>query len=627
MMEFIRSYAHSWIIKILFGIIVIVFVFFGVNSFNAPRADVVATVNDTPILARDFMRTYERAVESLRRNNPNLDQAALAKMGVRKEVLMRMATDLLMQQEAKRQGLTVSDEELKQTIMTMSYFHNDRGQFDPAIYRALLARQNVSTREFEDETRSSILARKLEDAVSAAAAMTDAETKDFFLFTRMQAVMDYVAVRAADLLGEVNATDEEIAAWYAQRNETFRTAPRMELAALLFTPAALARNETITQEQAQAFYESNKGRMFTQEERVRARHILLRVEQNATPAEAGDVLLKMRDIKARLEKGEDFVALAQEFSDDTSKVVGGDLGWFGRGQMVPEFEAAAFSLQPGQVSEPVRTSFGYHLIKCEQREEAGAKSFDEVRDQVVAQLAQEQAAGRVADTLDLALEKILAGEQLDAISKDLDVPLETTPLLTREEALARFNMEPDATDSLFMMEDGEVSDAPLTLADGFMLVRVKQKTPASVKPLAEVREEIAARIKQEKALALAKTRAEALAKDLRAQPDSHADLVRSTAPFGRSEAIPELGASEALLKAAFDAETGVWLETPFALDDGYAAIRVARRIPPEDSQWDAEKELWKEHLTQIKQRELVEAYLTTLRENANFAITNPTVIE
>lgn len=627
MMEFIRTYAHSWAVKILFGIIVIVFVFFGVNSFNAPRADVVAMVNDTPILAKAYSRSLELAVDNLRRSDPSLDQDALFRMGLRRDVLMKMVADLLMVQDATRQGVTVSDEELRQTIMSMSFFLDERGQFDPQRYRGILSRQNQSVREFEDNVRNEMLVQKLTDAVTSAISMTDAETRDFFLYTRMQAVLDYVPVTTADFVQDVEVTQEEIADWYAQRNETFRTAPRLELTALVFTPDALARNETVSAEQVQAFYAANKDRLFTQEDRVRARHILLRVEQNATPAEAGAVLEQIRGIKARLDNGEDFTALAQELSEDTSNIVGGDLGWFDRGQMVPAFEAVAFSLKPGEISDPVRTDFGYHLIKCEAREEAGVRTFEDVKEEILQRLAREQAASRVADSLDLALERILAGEAFDTVGKDLDVPVQTTPLLTRAEMTARFAMEPEAAEALFLMEAGEVSDAPLPLEDGYLLVRVVNKAPAAIKPLVEVQDDVAARVKAEKALLKAKDAAEALAKELRETPDAHADRVRTTEPFSRSEAIPALGASESLLRAAFDAEPGAWLETPFTLDDGFAVVRVAKRLPPEDAQWDAEKSLWKDHLTQRKQQEMLEAYVQALQQQAKITINNPKFFE
>lgn len=627
MMEFIRTYAHSWAVKILFGIIVIVFVFFGVNSFNAPRADVVAMVNDTPILAKAYSRSLELAVDNLRRSDPSLDQDALFRMGLRRDVLMKMVADLLMVQDATRQGVTVSDEELRQTIMSMSFFLDERGQFDPQRYRGILSRQNQSVREFEDNVRNEMLVQKLTDAVTSAISMTDAETRDFFLYTRMQAVLDYVPVTTADFVQDVEVTQEEIADWYAQRNETFRTAPRLELTALVFTPDALARNETVSAEQVQAFYAANKDRLFTQEDRVRARHILLRVEQNATPAEAGAVLEQIRGIKTRLDNGEDFTALAQELSEDTSNIVGGDLGWFDRGQMVPAFEAVAFSLKPGEISDPVRTDFGYHLIKCEAREEAGVKAFEDVKEEILQRLAREQAASRVADSLDLALERILAGEAFDSVGKDLDVPVQTTPLLTRAEMTARFAMEPEAAEALFLMEAGEVSDAPLPLEDGYLLVRVVNKAPAAIKPLVEVQDDVAARVKAEKALLKAKDAAEALAKELRETPDAHADRVRTTEPFSRSEAIPALGASESLLRAAFDAEPGAWLETPFTLDDGFAVVRVAKRLQPEDAQWDAEKSLWKDHLTQRKQQEMLEAYVQALQQQAKITINNPKFFE
>lgn len=630
MMEFLRTHAQSWAVKALFGIIVIVFVFFGVKSFDSGQPDVVATVDGQAIRGRDFSAQYERVVQNLKRQNPQLDEAALRQMGARKDVLMQMVSEILIAREAKRLGITVTDAELAREIKQMPYFLNDRQQFDAALYRAVLQQQGYSVAAFERELRQELALRRLEALFGTASAVTDSELKEYFTFSRQQAVLDYVLFSFEDFKNATPPTLEEAKAWHASRNETFRSPPRLDIVALPFTPDSLARNETVTDDEVAAFHAKNAQRLYSQEERVRARHILLRLDQNATSEQTGAVLDKIKEIQAKLAAGEEFVALAQQYSEDTTAIIGGDLNWQGRGQFLPAFEAVAFSLQKGQVSEPVRTDFGYHLIKLEAREDARTKSLDEARPDILARLAREKGAARIADTLDQALDQVLRGAQFDAIGKDLDVPVVRSGLVTQEEAQARFKLEPEAAQALFLMDENEITDVPLELQDGFLLARVAAKKPAAVKPFEEVKDEVFARLREEQARHQAQAAAAALAEAIRAAGDLPKDKpvqVNSTAPFARGEASDELGANPDLLKAAFAAEPGKWLDTPFSLEDGFAVVRVKERLAPAADTWETEQQAWRDYLNDVKAQELRDAYLKALRDKAEVKLVNPALFE
>lgn len=630
MLDAIRQSASSWGVKILFGIIILVFMFWGVGSFTGSKTQVVATVNERPILVQTFQRAQERAVENMRQRNPEVSQEELRAMGLSRQVLESLVAEELLAEKASKLGVTVSDVELRQKINQLPYFQNESGQFDPDLYRRILSSQHIPIAEFEEDMRRSIVSEKLQGYVTYPAQASEDEARELFEYSREKRTLQYLMVEDNAYAEQVNATDEEIAAFYEEHKEDFSVPVRLSFSYLPFTPTALASKVDVPEEYLREEYEARKDQ-YMQPERVKARHILIEVEEGASEPAVEQAKREIETARMRIvEVGEDFATVAMEVSEGPSSVSGGDLGWFTRGQMVGAFEDVAFSLEPGTVSEPVRTPFGYHIILVEEREDEHVTPFEDAKDDLKLAIAQDRATDLISNLLDVALEQIYAGQSLESVASDLNMELRSTDEpQTRDEAQMLLALENEAVERLFSMEEGQETDTPLESADGYILASVEKRLPPDYQPLDEVREVIVSRIKRNKAEEMAKTEAERLAEQVQESgvPAELADELQISNPFDRQGLIEGLGMNQELTQQAFAAEQGEWLPGAWALKDGYIVANLYGITPPTDEQWATEKAMWMDFIGESKKEELFRAFLNDLQEKAEVLVYQPELLK
>ncbi|MFW5734943.1 MAG: SurA N-terminal domain-containing protein [Oceanidesulfovibrio sp.] len=630
MLDAIRQSASSWGVKILFGIIILVFVFWGVGSFTGSKTQVIATVNERPILVQTFHRAQQRAVENMQQRNPEMSMEELKAMGLNRQVLESLVAEELMAEKAAALGITVSDVELRQKINELPYFQNESGQFDPDLYRRILGSQQIPIAEFEEDMRRSIVSEKLEGYVTYPAQASADEARELFEYSREKRTLQYLMVDAARLMDQVNATKEEIASFYEEHKEDFSVPLRLSFTYLPFTASSLASKVDVPDDYLREEYEARKDE-FLQPERVEARHILIEVEDDADEAAVEQAKREIETARMRIvDAGEDFATVAMEVSEGPSSVSGGDLGWFSRGQMVPSFEEVAFSLEPGAVSEPVRTPFGYHIILVEEREDEQTTPFEEIKDDLRQGIAEDRAADLISNLLDVALEQVYAGQSLESVASDLNLELQSTQApQTRDETQMLLALEDEAVDRLFSMEEGQVTDTPLESTEGYVLATVQERLPPDYKPLEEVREAIVERIKQDKVKKLAKARAEELAAQVQESgvPADKTDDLLTTNSFDRQGLIEGLGMNQELTQKAFAAEQGDWLPGAWAVQDGYIVANLHEVIPATDAQWATEKSMWMDFISESKKEELFRAFLSDMQEKAEILVYQPKLLE
>ena len=633
MLDGMRRNASSWIIKVLFAVIIIVFIFaFGMGGFQGDRAQVLAYVNEQPIMIRDFERVYERRVRALRDQNPNVSYEDLAKARFKRQVFDTMVNTNLLLNEAHRLGLDVSQAELIGYIRDVPVFQNEQNQFDKGRYEAVLTNQRMSPGDYESEVARSILLDKLRSSLDLAVVSTEAEAHDLFTYAKEQVVVDYMLYAWKDFVDAVHPSDEEVAAWYESNKERFRRPPMAEFALLPVTPATLAKPAEITDDEAAVYYEAHKDE-FMQPAQAKARHILIKVDQNASADLVEKARKEILDIRARALKGESFADLAREYSQGPSSVKGGDLGWFPRGAMVGPFDETAFSLPLDTVSAPVRTQFGWHLVLVEERKPGGQGSLEEAMSDIKRSLAEERAATRLQDALDQALEQAATGDPVSRIGQDIGVDVTATGLVSKDQLASRLGLEDEIAGRLFDLTLGQATDTPIAIADGYMLASKTKIEPSVVPPLEDVREQAVGALTREQAMDLAKEKAASVLTELHdpATAVSAAKLLtpglESSEPIGRRGFIPGLGMNPTLVEASFATPQGQWLEEAYPVTDGYVLARPAKRIEPTDAEWQSEKEFWVSNLRRSQEDALFQAYLTELRDRAEFRLVTPQVIE
>ncbi|WP_028575688.1 SurA N-terminal domain-containing protein [Desulfonatronovibrio hydrogenovorans] len=628
MLDVLRDNAQSWIVKLLFAAIVIVFVFWGVGSFTSDREGILAMVNDQPILINDFIRAYETTAQSVREQNPDLTSADLREMRFKQQIFNQLLNSQLLLQKASDLGLSVSTAELQKQITSLPVFLSEDNRFDPQIYEGVLRSHRMTPAQFEKDFQHNLLMEKIENYVSLPARPNQEEVLEFFNYIRSTARVDYLKVAGADFKDQIEINDDQIEAYYNENLSRFMEPEKIRAAYLKLTPRALAPMQNVTMEEIERYYQTHLSE-FTREERVSARHILIMVDEDAAQEDQTQALEKINRIRAELDQGTGFADLAEKYSDCPSAAQGGDLGSFRRGQMVPEFEQAAFALEPGQISEPVRTMFGWHLIMVEEHIPAGTRDLDEVRAQIRMRVGEEKAMDQLADIMDDILEIIFTGGDLADAAQRLNLETRTTGFFSRQDGPREIDLPETAVHRLFNMAVTEITETPIMVEDGYIFAQKLEAVDARVRDLEEVKPRIRETLARQKSMDMARENAHDYLKKFMAGEESDQATARlqTSSPFDRQGFIPDLGMVPGLARAAFAVSPGQWLDNTFQVTEGYVVARVAEHISPAPEEFEEEKDFWLEQYGRMQKEEMFQSFITMLRNQAKIRILRPEILE
>ena len=634
MLDYIRSNAQSFGVKAAFGIIILVFVFWGVGSLrdsNSPG--VVATVNGKAILMMDMENTLRQAEESLRRTNPGITNEQMQQMQVTRQVWQQLVVETALTQEAARLDITVTPVDMRRAIEAMPVFQNAQGKFDPDAYKRIMTAQRQSLATFEEGVRKRLLEEKLRNDVTAGASMSLEEARTFFNFAQEQREVEYVFFAATDYTPAAPAEDE-LKAYYETNRASFAIPVRLNVEYILARPAELGKPESFSAEAVQAWYDKNVAK-FTQPARAKVRHILLRLPPNAPEAEVKKATESMAAIAAEAAKGADFAELARKHSqDEGSGVNGGDLDWIRPGDTVPPFNDAVFAMKAGEISKPVRTDFGLHLIKVDAKEEPKVTPLKEAEKEARAALAEAQGAEKIRETLDLLIEANIVGKPLVDVAKAHGLEAKESGLLPIFELQKLLGIEAKDGQTLLKTPAGAPVDTALeSTGNGFAVVRVKQKTEAATRPYEEVKADIAKTLTatraREAALKAAADARKGFA-DAAKLPAPLAAKVKAAPAIQRGAPIPDLHVQPEALAALFAAKPLEWLPSVYEADlkdkKGAVMLRVKKSNVPGDEVWQPMSELLRNSLEETRKQEMFQAFVNILLQRAKIEVKNPTYL-
>jgi len=585
MLDGIRSNAQSWGVKIAFGIIIVVFVFWGIGSYSGPKG-IVASVNGKNITEAEFQRAYMNMEENIRRSVPNATPEMMEGFQIEQRVLQGLVQEKLIEHEAERAGFTVSLYELRALLEQLPYFQKD-GKFDPEVYKDVLAQNHITPQKFEADQAKSLLPAKIQRLVGSSVYVSPQAARALFDYAAERRSVDYVLFPASAYLDKVAPSVEEIAKFYEEQTASFSIPASLDVEIVRLDPAAMGDPSSITDEELRAAYDVRINR-YTEAEKIRASHILIRVDANASDSAVKKAEDEIKALEARIRGGEDFAEVAKAHGQDGSAQQGGDLGWFTEGQMVPEFSKAAFALKDGELSAPVRTQFGFHLIKKFGHEDAKVRSFDEVKDSLRAELATENASRGLDEKADSVLAQALAGKSLEEAAKGAaGSKVETVSGLTAADIAEKLGVRDGDAKNIMTVAAGTVIDTPIPSGASLLILKVVNSKPESVKPLDEVRPTIIEFLKHKKAADLAMDEARksrAAFKDGKPAADM---VVKSSESFGRDGNITDLVADAALAQAAFNAGqvNGVWFDEPYRVQDGAVLAVLSKVESPSEEEW------------------------------------------
>jgi peptidyl-prolyl cis-trans isomerase D len=610
-----RMRRHKAWLKWSLGIVVVTFVLLYVPSFLQPAGtgaaltDAVATVDGHTITVLAYQRAYEGQVAQLRQTmGDQFNDQMIRQFGIPQRIIQQLIGEEAILVEAQRLGFRVSDAELSERIQRMPQLQENGRFVGYDRYRSFLAYQRPPMRidEFEESVRKSIVMEKFQAAATAWVRVTDSEADEEYRRRNEKVKLDLAVFTANQFRAKVQATDAELQARYDANQEAYRQPEKRRVRFLAIDQDVLKRNMTATAEEVAAKYQQNIA-MYEQPEQVRASHILLKTEGKDDAA----VRKTAEGILARVKAGGDFAKLAAQYSEDGSKDKGGDLDFFGRGRMVKEFDEAAFGMKPGQISDLVKTEFGYHIIKVTDRRDKSTRTLADVKavleDQIKAEKAQREGdrlqaevAGEIDDPSDL-----------DRVARARAWTVGDSGLFARDEPLAGLGYAPAVSSEAFNLETGKVS-APLRTAQGWAWITLVETKAAAIPPLSEVKEKVRDDVIRLKAIDLAKARAEEVARAARTNFAGAAKAagveVKATELVTRGQALPEVGVNKAVEDAVFALKTG---EATGAVttDNAVVVARVRERTDINVADMAAAREGLRGELLQRRRGEFFGAYM------------------
>ena len=611
-----RMRRHKNLLKWSLALVVVSFILLYVPAFMSTSggpslsSDVVARVEGHEVTAGDFQRAYQGQLQAYRSAyGANISEQLLKQLGIEQQILQQMVDERAALAEAERLGMRVSDEEIRSRILTMPAFQMN-GQFlGEERSRQLLNMQRppISPAEFEESLRRSMTVDRLRAALTDWLTIADADIEKEFRKRNEKVKLQLLAFRTDDFKSKVTVSDADIAADFEKNKEKYRVGEQRKVRYLLVDIDAVKTRVNVSQRDIERYYNDNIEQYSTAEQ-VRASHILLKTEGKDEAA-----------VKATAEKlaqeargGADFAALARKYSeDDQSKDKGGDLDYFAKGRMVAEFDEKAFSMQPGTISDPVKTQYGFHVIKMVDKKPAATRTLDEVKTQITDAVAYQRAQTQATQLAEKLEKEISKPGDLDVAARANGFTVQETGFFSREEPILGLGAGPDVSQRAFELKEGEVS-GHLRVPRGLVFMAPAGKRDPFLPKLDEVKDRVRDDFVREKASELAKQRAAEVKGsskgDLAAAAKASGLELKTSDLLARDSALPEVGVSAAVDRAAFSLPIGD-VSDPIATDNATVVIKVLERKEATKEEFATGKEQLREDLLNERRNRFFSSYM------------------
>ena len=626
-------------LKWILWFVVFLFVFFIFVDWGTGRArtrglaGLAARIGNVSISEAQFLREVRSTEERYKQMYGKQFDAVRDQLDLGTITMQNLVDRTLLLAEAKKMGIEVTDKELLAKIESYPAFRRSDGSFVGSDLYARILRANQTTpEEFEAGLRQDLELSKLQETLAAGIVIPDADVEREYRRRNEAVSFDMLYVPVDKALAGVTVTDADAKAYYDANQARFTHPEQRQLHYLLVDDAKLRHSLTVPESQITQYYTTHQDEFKVPEE-VQARHILIRP---ATQDGAGwkAALAKAEAVRAKALHG-DFAALAKEYSDDPgSKTNGGDLGWFPRGRMVKEFENAAFALKPGQVSEPVKSQFGYHIIKVEGFRPAGIEPLADVRGQIKDKLIEGLAdsegnrrATALRDKIDAA--KLTTDAQWQALAGDA-VTSNVTPFFSaNDQNIPGLGRDPELLAEVSSAKEGFVG-GPRRSDRGWIVYRVSKVRPAGTTPFAEAKDEAMDGARRTKALAALRSELEAKRAALAAAPFASqaaalGGTAQTVADHKRGTPIAEIGMAPALDDAVFATAVGTLTPAVTVGERGVAIAKVTAKKAFDPQAFAAAKASLRESMVQEAMQRLISSMVAEAKRG-NPVVINPEVV-
>jgi peptidyl-prolyl cis-trans isomerase D len=526
--------------------------------------------------------------------------------------------------EAERHGIRISDEELAQQIFSIPGLQENGRFIGEERYEVLLQSQNppMTKGQFEESLRRSMVIDKLRAALTDWMAVSDADLEREYRQRNEKVKLQVVALTADQFRSQVTVADADIASHFESKKAEYRVGEQRKIRYLLLDRDQARQKVVVPPTDVQRYYNNNIDQYQTPEQ-VRASHILL----NTGGKDEAAVRKQAETILAQAKSGADFAELARKFSEDEgSKATGGDLNYFGRGRMVPEFEAAAFTLAAGQISDLVKTQYGFHIIKVVDKRAAVTQSIDEVRPQIQQLLSSQIADQQITDRAQQLDDRIDNAGDLDEAAGELGLMVQESGLFQRQDPVPGLGAAPQVAEAAFQLAEGEVSDALASPRGPVFITMVEKKDPY-VPQLDEVKDRVREDVIRARATELSRQRAAAVtatlkgARDFAAAAKSLGVEAKETQLVGRNSALPDVGVSPEVDKVAFTLPAG-GVSDPIQTADGTVMVRVVERDDVTPDEFRIARERFRAELLSERRGQFFTAYMSKVKDRLSIEVRN-----
>ena len=540
------------------------------------------------------------------------------------QILNEMVLEKAGLQEANRLGLKVAESELLEQLRQNPNIFPNGNFIGQQKYVDLVSEQfGMNVAQFEERFRQAVLLEKLRELVSDSVRVSPEEIRKAFIEENEKAVLDYVVFSPEDFKKGISPSDSVLQDYYKSKKDQFPVPEKRSVKILKVETRKVQETVKVPEGDAEKFYREHMDN-YRVPERVSASHILLKADQKDA-GKMDEARKKAEDLLKKLKAGADFVAMAKQYSDDKGSAAnGGVLGWVIRKQTVPEFEKAAFSLQPGALSDPVQTVYGIHIIKVTAHEQPHVQPLTEAKPVIEATLLQEKMQRAVAEEVEQANAALKRSPaDIESVAEKHHGVVLTPPPFAQNEPVPNFGAPPEFNQAVFGLQKGQVGPS-FPVGDGYAIPILLDVIPSHPAEFAEVKAQVQSVYIQEQAREKSFSKAKDLAKileqqekkDLKKAAQGLGLTVKTSPPVTREGTIPSLGNVKDLDPKTFQMPVG-GIAGPMPMGNGQVVYQIESREPPKEEDLAKQKEQVQERLLGQKRRLAFDVFQDNLKSKLN----------
>jgi peptidyl-prolyl cis-trans isomerase D len=628
MLRILREHATSWMLRGILILVAVTFISWGGYSLIRERKQTYAAkVNGVVIEMKDYNDAYQGVIKQYRDAlGPSFTEKMIEQLRLREKVLDDLISRVLILQEARRLGLAIHDEELREALESIPAFQVD-GQFDPRNYERFLRINRMSSEDFERMQRESLLFSKVANLIKLnGGKISEEEIWETYLFENERINLTFLKVIPEAFKGQVNVNEVEIKDYYQKNQEEFRVPTFLQIQYLIFRPSEFEGRVQISSEEIERFYNLQRERYKTPKQ-VRARDILIKVGTEDPSHKVEEKMKRAEDILEKAKRTKDFSSLAKQYSESNTSPKGGDMGWVQRGTLGEPIETALFSMKTGELSGLVRGREGFHIFKVEETVEEKQKSLEEVKDQILQTLKKEKAKREASRIADDAFYSLFRSRNLEGFAREKDLPIKTTGFFKEGDEIPEIGRNPSFYSSAFSLKVGEISPV-INIPPNYYILKLVNKKESRIPSSEEVKGEARQKVIGVKAEEKARQVAEDLLSQIRKgkvlnQIGKERGLqMEETGFFNRTGGVvPKIGPSgEFMGMLSSLTEKNPIPKEVLRTKDGYFVVRLSAFEPADQNKFLSIKKDLEKRLIYQKGEEFFQNWLGQLRTKAKTEI-------